>query len=103
MKGTGRKLIEQLLVESEKLIAKIQFEVDSSIYSNYPDNAETVPKWLLDRNKYLEKTLQQRCKKKWKKFTDRVDYGYFQPRDMTQLQKTGGIIEELDHYCLCRT
>ena len=29
-------------------------------------------------------------------FTDHVDYGYFKPRDMTQLQKTGGIMEELD-------
>ena len=25
-----------------------------------------------------------------------MDYGYFKQRDMTQLQKTGGIIEELD-------
>ena len=25
-----------------------------------------------------------------------VDYGYYKPRDMTQLQKTGGIVEELD-------
>ena len=25
-----------------------------------------------------------------------MDYGYFKPRDMTQLQKTGAIIEELD-------
>ena len=47
MKGTERKLIEQLLVESEKAIAKIQLEVDSSINSNYPDIAETVPMWLL--------------------------------------------------------
>ena len=25
-----------------------------------------------------------------------MDYRYFKPRDMTQLQKTGGITEELD-------
>ena len=25
-----------------------------------------------------------------------MDYGYFEPRDNTQPQKTGGIIEELD-------
>ena len=68
MKGTERKLIEQLLVESEKAIAKMQLEVDSSINSNYPDIAETVPMWLLDRNKYLENTLQQRCKMKFKKY-----------------------------------
>ena len=27
---------------------------------------------------------------------DCVDYRYYKPRDMTQLQKTGGIVEELD-------
>ena len=50
-------------------------------------------KRLLDRNK--QKTLEQRREKKWKKFTDRVDYGYFKARDMTQLQMTGQILEEL--------
>ena len=96
MKGTERKLIELLLVESEKVIAKIQLEVDSSVNSEYPENAKVEAKRLLDRNKHLEKTLEQRRKNKWKKFTDRVDYGYFKPRDMTQLQETGGITEELD-------
>ena len=50
-------------------------------------------KRLLDRNK--QKTLEQRREKKWKKFTDRVDHGYFKARDMTQLQMTGQILEEL--------
>ena len=76
-------------------MAKIQLEVDSSVNSKHPENAKAEAKQLLDRNKHLEKTLEQRCKKKWKKFTDRVDYRYFKPRDMTQLQKTGGITEEL--------
>ena len=57
MKGTERKLIELLLVESEKVIAKIQLEVDSSVNSKYPENAEAEAKRLLDRNKHLEKTL----------------------------------------------
>ena len=57
---------------------------------------EAEAKWLLDRNKYLEKTFEQCRKKKWKKITNLVDYGYFKPRDMTQVQKTGGIIEELN-------
>ena len=39
--------------------------------------------WLLDRNKHLEKTLEQRRKKKWKKLTDRVNFGYFKPKDLT--------------------
>ena len=70
-----------LLLESKK-------EVDSSINSNYPDNAEAEAKQLLDKNKDLEKTLEQRCKKKWKTFSDHVDYECFKQRDMTQLQKT---------------
>ena len=37
LKGTERKLIELLLVESEKVMTKIQLEVDSSINSNYPE------------------------------------------------------------------
>ena len=76
---------------------KIQLEVESSGNSSkYPENGEAEAKRLLDRNKYLEKTLEQRRKKKWKKFIDRVDYGYFKPKDVTQLQKTGGITEKLD-------
>ena len=70
--------------------------VESSINSNYPDNAKADDKRLLDTNKNLEKTLEQRRKKKWKKFIDRVDHGYFKPRNMIELQKTGGIIEELN-------
>ena len=37
LKGTERKLIELLLVESEKVLTEIQLEVDSSINSNYPE------------------------------------------------------------------
>ena len=70
--------------------------VESSINSNYPDNAKADDKRLLDTNKNLEKTLEQRRKKKWKKFIDRVDHGCFKPRNMIELQKTGGIIEELN-------
>ena len=96
LKGTERKLIELLLVESEKVISKILLGVDSSINLNYSENSKSEAKRLLDRNKYLEKTLEQPCKKKWKKFTNRVDNEYLKPRDMTQLRTTGGIIEELD-------
>ena len=85
-----------MLVESEKVIAKIQLEVDNSISKNYPDNIEAEAKRLLDRNKHLERTLEQRRKKKWKKFTNRVDYGYFKQKNLTQRQKIGGLNEELN-------
>ena len=74
----------------------MQIQVDRLISANYTGNAEVEAKRLLDRNKHLEKKLEQRRKKKWKKFTNRVDYGYFQRKDMIRLQKTGGIIEELN-------
>ena len=58
LKGTERNLIELLQVESEKVIAKIKIEVDNSINTDYPDNVEAEAKRLLDRNKYLENTLE---------------------------------------------
>ena len=66
LKGAERKLIELLLVESEKVIAKIQLEVDNSISTSYPDNIEAEAKWLLDRNKHLERTIEQRRKRNGK-------------------------------------
>ena len=69
LKGTERNLIELLLVESKKVITKIKLEVDRSINANYLDNVEAEAKRLLDRNKHLEKTQEQR-----------------HPKDMTQLQ-----------------
>lgn len=44
-------------------------------------------KQLLDRNKHLEKTLEQCRKNKWKKFPCRVDYEFFKPRDMTHYRR----------------
>ena len=70
--------------------------MDNSINTIYPENVEAEAKGLLCRNKHLEKTLEQLHKKKWKKFTNHVDYGYFKSKDMTQLQTTRGIIEELN-------
>ena len=58
LKGAERNLFELLQVESEKVIAKIQIEVDNSINTDYPDNVEAEAKRLLDRNKYLENTLE---------------------------------------------
>ena len=48
-------------MEYKKIKAKIQLEVDNSINANYPDNGEPEINRLLDINKHLEKTLEQRC------------------------------------------
>ena len=83
LKGTKRKLIDFVLVESENVIAKIELEIDRSINSDYPDNVEDEAKQLLDRNKHVEKIFEQCLKKKWKKLTNHVDYGYFKPKDVS--------------------
>ena len=70
--------------------------MDNSINTIYPENVEAEAKGLLCRNKHLEKTLEQRDKKKWKKFTNHMDYWYFKSKDITQLQTIRGIIEELN-------
>ena len=70
--------------------------MDNSINTIYPENVEAEAKGLLCRNKHLEKTLEQRDKKNWKKFTNHMDYGYFKSKDITQLQTIRGIIEELN-------
>ena len=55
--GSQRKLIEPLLVEFEKVIAKL--EVDSSVYSKYLESAEAKAKRLSDRNKHLNNAAKR--------------------------------------------
>ena len=63
MKSTERKFIQFLLVESKKVIVKIELEVDNSVNKNYPGNNEAEAKQLLDRNKHLKKTLNNDVKR----------------------------------------
>ena len=79
LKNAEKQLIELLLFESETMVAKIQFEVDMSIKALFPDDQGEVKNILREKNQNIEKQLKQRRQKKWKKFIDRPNYGYYVP------------------------
>ena len=50
LKNAEKKLIELLLLESEAIIAKIQFEVDNSVNTLFPEDHEEVRKHLKEES-----------------------------------------------------
>ena len=80
LKSAEKELIELLLLESETIIAKIQFEVDSSVNALFPKDQEEVRQHLKEKNRKLKEKLKKRREKKWKKFTNRPNYGYYSPK-----------------------
>ena len=77
LKSAEKELIELLLLESETIIAKIQFEVDNSVNALFPEDQEGVINHLKEKNHKLKEKLKKRREKKWKKFTNRPNYGYY--------------------------
>ena len=65
------------MLESETIIAKIQFEVDNSVNALFPEDQEGVINHLKEKNHKLKEKLKKRREKKWKKFTNRPNYGYY--------------------------
>ena len=49
LKNAEKELIKLLLLESEKTIAKIQFEVDNSVNALFPEDQEEVKKHLKEK------------------------------------------------------
>ena len=87
LKSAEKELIELLLLESETIIAKIQFEVDNSVNPLFPGDQEEVRKHLKDKNGKLKEKLKKRREKKWKKFTNHPNYGYYLPKGDPPHQK----------------
>ena len=81
LKNTEKKLIELLLFESGTMVAKIQFEVDMSIKALFPNDQREVKNILREKNQNIEKQLERRRQKKWKKFIDQPNYGYYIPNE----------------------
>ena len=79
LKNAKKQLIELLLFESETMAAKTQFEVDMSIKALFPNDQREVKNILREKNQNKEKQLEQRMQKKWKKFIERPNYGYYTP------------------------
>ena len=77
LKNAEKQLIELLLLESEIMVGKIQFEVDMSIKDLFPNDQGKVKNILREKNQNIEKQLEQRRQKKWKKFTDWPNCGYY--------------------------
>ena len=59
------------------MVAKIQFQVDMSIKALFPNDQREVENIVREKNHNMKKQLKQRRKKKWKKFIDRLNYGYY--------------------------
>ena len=57
----------------------MQFEGDSSVNALFPEDQEEVRKHLKEKNRKLKEKLKNRTEKKWKKFTNRPNYGYSSP------------------------
>ena len=85
------------------MVAKIQFQVDMSIKSLFPNDQREVKNILREKNHNMKKQLKQRRKKKWKKFIDRPNYGYYvRNENMSEKSviETTQIIEECDQLIL---
>ena len=91
------------------MVAKIQFEVDMSIKALFPNDKGEVKNILREKNQNIEKQLERRRRKKWKKFIDRPNYGYYIPNEnpgeksvieppqiINRVQSTDNIRSELD-------
>ena len=80
LKSAEKELIELLLLESETVIAKIHFEIDNSVNALFPEDQEEIRKHLKEKNRKLNEKLKKRREKKWKKFTNRPNCGYYSPK-----------------------
>ena len=63
LKNDEKELIELLLLESETIIAKIQFEVDNSVNALFPEDQEEVRKYLKEKNRKLKEKLKNQEKR----------------------------------------
>ena len=63
LKSAEKELIELLLLESETIIAKIQFEVDNSVNALFPEDQEEVRKYLKEKNRKLKEKLKNQEKR----------------------------------------
>ena len=75
LKNAEKELIELLLLESETIIVRVQFEVDNSVNALFPEDQEEIRKHLKEKNRKLKEQLKKR-REKWKKFTNCRNYGY---------------------------
>ena len=66
-----KDLVQLLLVESDKIIAKIDFEIHSHIKEYHPNNYHHERDLLQKKHSSYKKELSKRRNKKWKKFKEK--------------------------------
>ena len=66
-----KDLVQLLLVELDKIIAKIDFEIQSHIKEYHPNNYHHEHELIQKRHDSYKKELSKRRNKKWKKFKEK--------------------------------
>ena len=66
-----KDLVQLLLVESDKIIAKIDFEIQSHVKKYHPINYHHEYELTQKKHKNPKKELSKRRNKKWKKFKEK--------------------------------
>ena len=77
IENAEKELIEVLLLKSETIIAKIQFEVDNSVNSLFPEDQEEGRKHLKERNRKLKITTKKLGREEMEELTVHPNHGYY--------------------------
>ena len=77
LKNAEKQRIKLLLFKSKTMVDKMQFMVVMLIKGLFPNDQGKVNNILRDKNRNIKKQLKQRRQKKWKKFIDWPNYGYY--------------------------
>ena len=70
-----KDLVQLLLVESDKIIAKIDLEIQSHIKEHHPNNYHHEYGLIQKKHNNYKKELSKRRNKKWKKFKEKQTLG----------------------------
>ena len=82
-------LVQLLLVESNKIIAKIDFEIQSYIKEYHPNNYHHEYGLMQKKHNNYKKELSKRRNKKWKKFNEK------QASESKKLESKGELTKSL--------
>ena len=84
-----RRLVELLLVESEKVVAMIEIDINNQLTEEYSTDASKKREELERGNENYRRELQRRRRNKWKKFKTK-----YQKSDRSRIQKVPQTAEQ---------
>ena len=90
-----KDLVQLLLVESDKIIAKIDLEIQSHIKEHHPNNYHHEYGLIQKKHNNYKKELSKRRNKKWKKFKEK------QTSESKKLESKGELTKSLSDTSLC--